>query len=517
MHTAVIFNDSGDQIIRRTMGAYKVADMMRAMDWTVEVVDWVSNWTNDEVKSFVDSLPFKVDLFGFSNLWMHDDMVIDKISFLKETYPNSKIILGGPKPYQKDYGADAMVFGYSEYALKPVLEWMFDDAPLPKGKFPDWAPKSFLVDANFQYKALDIKNFSVEYMKNDFIQSHEALTLELSRGCRFKCKYCNYAFLGVKEDHSRDEDDIYNELMTNYEKWGTKNYIISDDTFNDRDSKIEKLARVVERLPFEPNFSCFIRLDLVISRPQQVELLCKARCWSHFYGIETLHPEAAKAIGKGMHPDKIKKGLLWIKKEFLERIGLYRGTCGMIAGLPYEPPSHWYESLKWMDENWESFFYWGLHISTDQDNTTQSDFSVDAKKYGYNLTTNKEILDWATSKGYNNMETTGRQNNKLDNRVLVWESEWSNFKEATEFADMYMEKYFMKQHLFNFDLTEHMSKFDLKELLTFTCDEVYKKRQLNKIYKKQIDEYKKKKLDFFLKEVPDVSVRQYEDLVSVPH
>ena len=40
--------------------------------------------------------------------------------------------MGGPKPYQRDFGADAMVFGYSEYALKPVLEWLFENGSIPK-------------------------------------------------------------------------------------------------------------------------------------------------------------------------------------------------------------------------------------------------------------------------------------------------------------------------------------------------------------------------------------------------
>ncbi len=493
MKNAIILNESGNEIIRRTMGAYKIADMMRTDGWTVEVIDWVSRWDNEEIKMFIDSLPYEISLIGISNLWMQDDMIIDKIKFLKQNYPKAKILMGGPKPYQRDFGADAMVFGYSEYALKPVLDWFFANGDVPKGKYPTWAPNSLLVDANHDYKGLAIEKFNVKYHPNDFIKSHEALTLEMSRGCRFKCKYCNYAFLGVKDDHSRTEEDLYIEMMENYTKWGTTNYIISDDTFNDRDSKIERLARVVERLPFEPNFSCFIRLDLVISKPHQIDLLCRARCWAHFYGIETLHPLAAKAIGKGMHPDKIKAGLLWIKEEFMKRLGVYRGTTGMIAGLPYEPVESWHEGLQWMRENWDSFFYWGLHISTDQDNTTQSDFSVDAKKYGYRLTENKEILDWAKDKGYNNYLTTGRQNNKLDNRILVWESEWSNFKEATEFADDYIQNDFMKQKLFNFDLTEHMSKFDHKELIQFTAEEIYINRGLNGIYKKQIDAYKEQK------------------------
>jgi hypothetical protein len=495
--TAIIFNDSGESIIRRTMGAYKIADMMRAVGWTVEVIDWLSRWSDAEVKEFVDSLPYKVDLFAFSNLWMNDELVLDKIDFLKREYSDSKIILGGPKPFQRDFGADAMLFGYAENSLYLLLDWLFNNGPQPIGKFPTWAPNSLLIDANHNYSGLQISKYDCNYHVNDFIENHEALTIEMTRGCRFKCKYCNYAFLGVKEDYSRTEEDIYNELMRNYELWGTVNYIICDDTFNDRDNKIEKLANVVERLPFEPNFSCFIRLDLVISRPQQVELLCRARCWSHFYGIETLHPEAAKAIGKGMHPDKIKEGLLWIREEFMNRIGVYRGTCGMIAGLPYEPVESWYASLEWLDKNWESFFFWGLHISTDQDTNTQSDFSVDAEKYGYVQTTNQEVLKWADDSGYNNFLKTDKNNNKLDNRVLVWESEWSNFMEATKFSEMYQKEYFMKQKLFNFDLTEHMSKFDPKELLSFSVKEVYIERKLNNIYEENINKYKQRKLGLY--------------------
>jgi hypothetical protein len=395
-----------------------------------------------------------------------------------------------------------MVFGYSEKALLPVLDWMFDGGEQPKGRYPEWAPNSLLVDANHMYAGLDIDKFDCEYHSHDFIENHEALTLETSRGCRFKCKYCNYAFLGVKEDYGRSEDDMYNELMRNYEKWGTTNYIISDDTFNDRDNKIEKLALAVERLPFEPNFTCFIRLDLVISKPHQVDLLIRARCWGHFYGIETFHPQAAKAIGKGMHPDKIKKGLLWIRDEFNNRLGLYRGTCGMIAGLPYEPVQSWYDSLDWLDKNWESFFYWGLHISDDPDTQTQSDFSVDAQKFGYFETKNQEVLDWSIEKGYNvpfKADPMGRLNNKLDNRALVWENDITNFKEASLFGEMYHNKYFFKQRLSNFDMTEYIGKFpeDKKELLSLTLDEMYLKRKYSSVNKKRIEQYKQHKLSLF--------------------
>ena len=100
MKNAIIFNDSGDEIVRRTMGGYKIADMMRNQGWTVEVLDWTTRWTNNEIKQFIDSLPYQLSMVGISNLWMKDDVVIEQIKFLKKEYPNIKIVMGGPKPYQ---------------------------------------------------------------------------------------------------------------------------------------------------------------------------------------------------------------------------------------------------------------------------------------------------------------------------------------------------------------------------------------------------------------------------------
>ena len=57
MKNAVIFNDSGDEIVRRTMGGYKIADMMRNQGWTVEVLDWTTRWTNDAVSYTHLTLP----------------------------------------------------------------------------------------------------------------------------------------------------------------------------------------------------------------------------------------------------------------------------------------------------------------------------------------------------------------------------------------------------------------------------------------------------------------------------
>ena len=65
MH-AVIFNDNLE-IKRRTMGAYKIANCLERMSWRATVVDWVSEWQQQELEEYLDSVvQADTQLFGIS-------------------------------------------------------------------------------------------------------------------------------------------------------------------------------------------------------------------------------------------------------------------------------------------------------------------------------------------------------------------------------------------------------------------------------------------------------------------
>lgn len=340
----ILFNDN-QLSSRRASGAYRVANLLKRLGWTVDVIDWTKSWPEHKLYEYLDNIVNdNTVMFGFSYTWMKPEWTQPFIVNLKQRYPGRKFIAGGQQFYQYDIGCDAMLYGYSEMVIEHVLEWFFDNAPVPKGTRPLSLGGGLLIDCNSTYPAMGLEEYSVQYTPKDCVRSNEQLTIEISRGCKFACKYCNYAFLGIKEDTSTCEQSLRNELMENYNKWGVTNYVIADDTLNDRETKLEMLARVVESLPFEPNFSAFVRIDLVISKPQQMEMLSRARVWAHFYGVETFHPAAGKAVGKGMHPDRIKQGLMDMRKHMIDTLGLYRGTLGMIAGLPHETPDSWQKS-----------------------------------------------------------------------------------------------------------------------------------------------------------------------------
>jgi radical SAM superfamily enzyme YgiQ (UPF0313 family) len=146
--------------------------------------------------------------------------------------------------------------------------------------------------------------------------------------------------LGVKGDYTRDAEDLREQLQLAHDQFGTTNYLVADETFNDSTEKITKFANAVEQLSFKPYFSGFIRPDLLVSRKQDREELLRMGFLGHYYGVETFNQVSAKAIGKGMNPERLKTGLVDLKNYFIENSdNKYRGSIGMIIGLPGETES----------------------------------------------------------------------------------------------------------------------------------------------------------------------------------
>ena len=471
----ILFNDNQLKA-RRASGAYRVANLLERLGWTVDIIDWTKSWPKHKLYEYLDKkVSDDTVMFGFSYTWMQPQWTQQFIIDLKQRYPGRKYLAGGQQFYQYDIGCDAMLYGYSEMVIERVMAWWFENGDTPQGTRPLNLGGGLLIDCNSTYPAMGLEEYSVQYATKDCVQSNEQLTIEISRGCKFACKYCNYAFLGIKEDTSTCEQSLRNELMENYTRWGVTNYVIADDTLNDRETKLEMLARVVESLPFEPNFSAFVRIDLVVSKPQQMEMLSRARVWAHFYGVETFHPPAGKAVGKGMHPDRIKQGLMDMRKHMIDTLGLYRGTLGMIAGLPHETPDSWQTSEDWLRDNWsdQCWYWWPLEISTDTNTLTTSVFSREWKEHGYRAITDKGQVEEIDNK-FNKTKTNVQH--KFDNNSLMWTSDWADINEATNFCAQFQEsdnwhkKY---KPLGNFSILGNINSIGYKKILD-VCDEDFR-------------------------------------------
>jgi hypothetical protein len=481
--TGANYLDSG----RKGGGATRISNHCKSYGWDIEVVEYFSYWSNDNIKQFLNQ---NVDLkktkwIGFSYTWLsNDSSIVEKIRFIKDLYPQLLIIAGGQTPFGVDLSADYYVFGYGEEAVLQILNYEFDNgAPIQYSNF--FSGK--YVDGIKKYTSHNLKEYGVSYSKYDFLNSKDLLTIELSRGCKFACKFCSFPYIGIREDTSRSEESIYKELNENYQKWGITRYLIADDTLNDRNEKLIKLRNVVNRLDFTPDFSGYIRLDLYKSHPEHLELLGESRVWGQFYGVETFTHETGKIIGKGMHPDLIKQQLLDTRNYFQKNLGLYRGSVGMIAGLPKESMELMQESHNWYLKNWKDQTVVWHPLQIMKTNGTMQAFGADMAKYGYEEILGPDLEQMVMYKRKSLMP-------KPKDTTIFWKNEYTDSYQVINLVNEFRKEPF---GVSNWCLWSYFSHFDVDEAMEMKIPpyESFLYEPFNNKAKLSINEYIKKKLE----------------------
>lgn len=379
-------------LVERGSGAHRIATHLRENDWDVEVIDFAAYWRLDQLQELSKSRITKDTVFiGFSSFFNHWNHILSAFTkWLKDTYPDIKIVLGGQSvALTKAENIDYWVDSFGEVAMLELAKSFAGNTPVGLKFDLNFLGTKKLIKAVTSYPAYPLESYKNILQTRDFVQPFEWLTTEFSRGCKFACDFCNFPILGVKGDYSRSKADFEYEMKYNYNKFGVKNYFVADETFNDSVEKIIKFADVAEKLKFKPFFSGFQRADLMVSKPESWEHIARLNFGGHYYGVESFNHQSAKVVKKGMHPDKLKQGLLDIKSYLKSKI-FYRGTISLIVGLPHETKESMQSTKDWLLENWidESLVVFPLDLTdlntseTANSYTNVSKFSQDLLKYG---------------------------------------------------------------------------------------------------------------------------------------
>jgi radical SAM superfamily enzyme YgiQ (UPF0313 family) len=422
--------------IGRSTGVHRVATLMRERNVQVEVLDFFNAWTDDELITYVNKFP-KIDFIGFGiNLSpLKEEKVNLLISKVKTLHPTAKVIVGGSSVLDKAFSEVDLFFkGFTESAIDDIIEY------LQTGKFNPFLVEKIkthdlktIVNCTKHYPNISTTELKTVYVDSDFIKSNEALGIELSRGCVFKCKFCNFPLVGKnKNDYIRDKEEVKQELINNYNKWGTTRYIVTDDTFNDNEIKVDMLYEITNELDFKLSMVSYIRVDLLYAKKGTLDKLIKSGVKAFFFGIESLNERTSKSVNKGLTGDKLKNYLIEIKTQYPQ----LHITASLIVGLPYESLETFNDNLDWVVESkiFDSIVIQPLAIYADNSINDISPFSREWKNYGYEIMTDDEIDEKIKSfpPGQNIKEIIlkYRYDHKFKNHLLPWKNEYMTFLDA---------------------------------------------------------------------------------------
>ena len=515
--------------MKRAAGAYRIASFLREEGWDIEVCDFINEWQDDEFEEFIESRVTSDTVFiGVSFMFSYTPKnaakLSKKIQWIRDNYPDIAL-LGGSKnlstmmPIDLDY----YITGYGEYGLLELLKKLTnnDGKPVIQEVETDLGIKK-LIRSDTHHPAYPCKDLQVRYQERDFIQPTEWLNLEFARGCKFKCKFCQYNLIGMKGNFEREMLNIHDELKRNYEQWGTVSYTIADETVNDSSEKLLGIANVVDNLGYDLNMTGYTRADLVVTRQNDWENMQRMGLWGHFYGIESFHQDAAKSIGKGLNVDRLKQGLVDCRESFLKYNNKYRSTSSLISGLPNETEESFDDGISWLQKNMpnESIAITPLFISTSHDSIyaeNSSEFDRTAVSSGlyregdvddWNIDYN-EIPELIREQVKTHFQHVGRfpEEYKKKHAVpMAWETDIMNFWEATKiqakyYADITRNGFVHSQKClsWNFHRWTTFGVYDLDDVINMTGYELTNDPRYQENDDRRnafIEQYKLKKLSW---------------------
>lgn len=453
MYDVILFSDVvGRGWISKPLGPYRIATELRKHGYTVKVVNYLSEWLNEPNLLFdlLDKLISDKTLFiGFSGVffgnrdiksenftsyekfrsarfrmttWPGDtDYVNSLLQNIKNKYSHVKLVYGGVYDASKDrelnQSVDYIVRGFGDKKVIELASHLRYNTPLRTSIF-----NKKLIDHDIKGLEFDFANSQVLYTEDDDIIPGEILPLETSRGCMFKCSFCEFPLLGRKKsdpDYIKHNELLVQELKNNYENFNVSSYMIVDDTFNETNEKLEALLKVRDSSKVPISFSAYIRADLVCRFPQQISLLKELGIKSAFLGIESLNWQSAKSIGKGIHPDKVKETLSVMKEQWGNDVLLHGN---FIVGLPHDTIETLDEWVPWVIDHspLDNFDFNGLGINY---LNGQSELARNYTKFGYTIENNQwknSYWSWADAQTYaRNIMTNAWNSGRL--KVSGWD------------------------------------------------------------------------------------------------
>jgi hypothetical protein len=433
----------------RMPGAYIMADRLRKKGHYVDILEYIGFWTQEELVRWAKHHKRPFDVIGVSTTFLYGPSHIASIiTRFKQLFPQAVIVTGGLTPPPADVDANYSVVGYGEHALLGIIDHHFYKKHQLKFTISN---KTKVIDADTFYSThLENQDYMYEFHEHDLWHiPGETPMLELSRGCPFACKFCSYPLLGMKEDTSIGEEQLYRFLQSAYDNHGFTEFGLSDDTVNSRTETLQRLVRVVNRLSFTPRFGGYARLELMKTHPEQIQLACEAGFHYMQFGIDTLHQPTGKVIGKGMHKDHVYHTLDNIYSHFKQSGERLFVQGNLICGLPKlsleQMESDTQELVQFSRERewFLSTITHSLFIGYDATKKAVSAFGVDLAKYGYSSMTEQEILQKIIElkPADQSLESIGARLKMWAPFMTFWKNEHTNFFDNFMFTQYLMKEY----------------------------------------------------------------------------
>lgn len=312
---------------------YVAAAARKNPNWDVQVIDCVGEGLDyDGLRERVRTS--QAQLVGITVLTFTVYDVLETIRVVREETPESRIILGGPHAHIYPVetlgwdGVDMVAMGEGEPVIHGLLEAFPDPQAMASirglvfsnssGETLHGGQPGFIPDLDaLAYPARDATNIG---RYSSVVSEHNPITTMItSRGCPFKCRYCDRPHLGRRfRAHSAG---YVLEEMRQCAEMGIREIFVYDDTFTVNRSRVLEICERKIREGIDLPFDIRTRVDTV--DPEMLDALKAAGCARIHYGVEAGTEKIQKVLGKGITLEQAQKAFRMTKTAGIKSLAYF--------------------------------------------------------------------------------------------------------------------------------------------------------------------------------------------------
>ncbi|MFA6599659.1 MAG: radical SAM protein [Candidatus Omnitrophota bacterium] len=339
------------------IGLGYLAAVLRQRGISVDIIDYQID-RYDEARFKTRILELKPDVVGISCLSFYVKPCFEIARMVKEVRQDCHVVIGGPHATGLPEhclsfdDVDTVIVGEGEHTLPELVFALATKKDFSaihglgyriNGRVQINQPRPIIEDVDsIPYPAFDLFHLDKYYERADphgmAMRNKRYMPVLTSRGCPFRCTYCHRT-LG-KNFRPRSPENIIGEMELLYHKYGIREFHIEDDVFNlqmDRAKRILELMlkkglKVSVQLPNGMRIDCMDK-ELAV-------LLKRAGTFMTAIGIESGSPEVLKSMKKGLHLDKVEKGIRLLTNQGILVWGYF------MIGFPGETRTQMEETIK---------------------------------------------------------------------------------------------------------------------------------------------------------------------------
>jgi len=307
------------------LGIAYIASVLRKHNYDVKALDLYYVPHSKAKQMIEDEHPKIIGISCFSEQrWSSFELA----RYLRQAYPDSKIILGGPHStflYEQiltELPIDAIIMGEGEYTFLDFVEACHENrdwsainglAYLKDGKVKLNPPRCMIENLD-ELPFPDYSDFEqTKYAATNWFRNASMYGKKLkdmkwtavcgSRGCAFNCSFCSTPQYWKRKWRRRSPNNIVDEIELLNKKYGYEFIDFADDIFTLDQQWTTDICNEMIRRNLKVLWSCCTRVDTVSL--ELLRLMKKAGCFFISFGVESFSSVVLTSVNKKITKQKI--------------------------------------------------------------------------------------------------------------------------------------------------------------------------------------------------------------------